>query len=93
MISAETIAELEARELLYIRGAPAAATSWVLRELVLDDPLAVRPVLPPSAKKRWTTMAKVGPLPGRRYIVCRNPTDCARRTADPRQDPGALERE
>ena len=71
MISAETIAELEARRLLYILGVRERADKLV-RELVLDDPA---PFIPLTIAKRGEDIdyeAKAVTLAGRRYIVCRN---------------------
>jgi hypothetical protein len=71
MISAETIAELEARGLLYILGVRERSDKLV-RELVLADPT---PFVPLTISKRDENIdyeAKAVPLAGRRYIVCRN---------------------
>src|SRR5271157_289015 len=71
MISAETIAELEARGLLYILGVR-ERTDKLVRELVLDDPA---PFIPLTIAKRGEDIdyeAKAVTLAGRRYIVCRN---------------------
>ena len=71
MISAETMAELEARRLLYILGVRERSDKLV-RELVLDDP---GPFVPLTTKKRGKGIdyeAKTVMLAGRRYIVCRN---------------------
>ena len=68
MISAETVAELEARRLLYILGVR-ERTDKVVRELVLDDPA---PFVPLTMKKRGKEIdyqAKTVTLAGRRYIV------------------------
>ena len=71
MISAETIAELEARGLLYILGVR-ERTDKLVRELVLDDPA---PFIPLTIAKRDDDIdyeAKAVTLAGRRYIVCCN---------------------
>src|SRR5450830_272734 len=71
MISAETIAELEARGLFYILGVRERIDKLV-RELVLDDP---DPFVPLAITKRGKSVnyeAKAVALAGRRYIVCRN---------------------
>jgi len=71
MISAETIAELEARKLFYILGVRERSDKLV-RDLVLDDPA---PFVPLFVSKRGKTIdyeAKAVTLSGRRYIVCRN---------------------
>jgi hypothetical protein len=71
MISAETLAELEARRLLYILGVR-ERTDKLVRELVLDDPA---PFVPLAMKKRGKEAdyeAKAVMLASRLYIVCRN---------------------
>ena len=65
MISAETLAELEARRLLYILGVRERSDKLV-RELVLDDP---GPFVPLTTKKRGNEIdyeAKTVMLAGRR---------------------------
>src|SRR3984957_6691380 len=71
MISAETIAELEARGLLYILGVR-ERTDKLVRELVLDDPAPFIPFVLTKRKKDIEYEAKAVTLAGRRYIVCRN---------------------
>ena len=73
MISAETVAELEARRLLYLLGVR-ERTDKLVRQLVLDDPA---PFVPLAVKKRGKEIdyqAKTVTLAGRRYIVCRKPS-------------------
>ena len=71
MISAETIAELEARGLLYILGVR-ERTDKLVRDLVLDDPAPFIPFVLTKRKKDIEYEAKAVTLAGRRYIVCRN---------------------
>ena len=71
MISAETIAELEARGLLYILGVR-ERNDKLVRDLVLDDPAAFVPLVLTKRKKDIEHEAKAVTLAGRRYIVCRN---------------------
>ena len=71
MISAETIAELEARGLLYILGVR-ERTDTLARELVLDDPAPFIPLILTKRNKEIEYEAKAVVLAGRRYIVCRN---------------------
>ena len=81
MISAETMAELEARKLLYILGVR-ERTDKLVRELVLDDPA---PFVPLAMKKRGKEIdyeAKTVLLAGRRYIVCRNRQEAEKDAAD-----------
>ena len=92
MISAETIAELEARRLLYILGVRERSDKLV-RELVLDDPA---PLVALAMKKRGKEIdyeAKTVMLAGRRYIVCRNHQEAAKDAADRASIVAALERQ
>ena len=91
MISAETLAELEARRLLYILGVRERSDKLV-RELVLDDGA---PFMPLTMKKRGKEMdyeAKTVMLAGRRYIVCRNHREAEKDAADRTSIVAALER-
>ncbi len=63
IISAETIAELETRRLLYVLG---------VRELVLDDPAPFVPFTLAKRRNEVDYEAKAVTLAKRRYIVCRN---------------------
>ena len=92
MISAETIAELEARGLLYILGVR-ERTDKLVRELVLDDP---GPFVPLAITKRGKSVnyeAKAVALAGRRYIVCRNHEEAKKDAADRAAILAALERQ
>ena len=92
MISAETVAELEARRLLYILGVR-ERTDKLVRELVLDDPA---PFVPLAMKKRGKEIdyeAKTVTLAGRRYIVCRNHQEAEKDAADRASIVAALERQ
>src|SRR6202035_2584204 len=68
MISAETMAELEVRGLLYILGVR-ERTDKLVRELVLDDPAPFIPFVLTKRKKDIEYEAKAVRLAGRRYIV------------------------
>ena len=71
MISAETVAALEARKLLYLLGTR-ERTDRVVRDLVLADPA---PCVPLTITKRGHEIdyeAKAVSMGGRRYILCRN---------------------
>ena len=74
MISAETIAELEARGLLYILGVR-ERTDKLVRDLVLDDPAPFVPLVLTKRNKDIEYEAKAVTLTGRRY-------------GGPRRDPG-----
>ena len=88
LISAETLAELEARRLLYILGVR-ERTDKLVRELVLDDPAPFVPLVMSKRGKQIDYEAKAVTLAGRRYIVCRNHQEaqegCRRSRLDPRR--------
>jgi Transposase DDE domain len=92
MISTETVAELEARRLLYILGVRERSDKLV-RELVLDD---AAPFVPLVMKKRGKEIdygAKTVMLAGRRYIVCRNRQEAEKDAAERASIVAALERQ
>ena len=92
MISAETMAELEARRLLYILGVRERSDKLV-RGLVLDD---AAPFVPLAMKKRGREIddaAKTVVLAGRRHIVCRNHQEAAKDAADRASIVAALTRQ
>ena len=92
MISAETIAELEARKLLYILGVRERSDKLV-RELVLDDSAPFVPFFLTKRKKEIDYEAKAVTLAGRRYIVCRNHDQMRKDAAARAAILAALERE
>ena len=92
MISAETMAELEARRLLYILGVR-ERTDKLVRELVLDDPAPFVPLLMKKRGKEIDYEAKTVMLAGRRYIVCRNRQEAEKDAADRASIVAALERQ
>ena len=71
MISADTLAELEARKLLYILGVRERSDRLV-RELVLDNSAPFVPLTLTRRNQEIDYGAKAVSLAGRRYIVCRN---------------------
>jgi len=81
MISAETMAELEARKLLYILGVR-ERNDKLVRELVLDDPAPFAPLMMTKRGKQIEYEAKTVTLAGRRYIVCRNHAEAEKDAAD-----------
>ena len=91
MISADTIAELEARGIDYILGARERSTNEV-REIVMADRKPMVPLTIPRARGRETeieveevTVGDWGPgTKPRRYVVCFNPAQ-ARRDAAARE--------
>ena len=92
MISAETLAELEARRLLYILGVRERADKLV-RELVLDDPAPFVPLTLTKRGKEIDYESKTVKLAGRRYIVCRNHQEAVKDAADRAAIVAALERQ
>ena len=92
LISAETLAELEARRLLYILGVR-ERTDKLVRELVLDDPTPFVPLVMSKRGKQVDYEAKAVMLAGRRYIVCRNHQEAQKDAADRISILAALERQ
>ena len=81
MISAETIAELEARKLLYVLGVR-ERTDKLVRDLVLDDPAPFVPFVLMKPRREVDYEAKAVTLAGRRYVVCRNLDQMKKDAAD-----------
>ena len=92
MISAETIAELEARGFFYILGVRERSDKLV-RELVLDDPAPFIPLTIAKRDKDIDYEAKAVALAGRRYIVCRNREEMKKDAAARATILAALERQ
>ena len=92
MISAEAVAELEARRLFYILGVR-ERTDKLVRELVLDDPAPFVPLALSKRGKEIDYEAKTVKLAGRRYIVCRNHQEAEKDAADRASIVAALERQ
>jgi Transposase DDE domain len=92
LMSGETLAELEARRLLYIIGARERSDKLV-RELVLDDPAPFAPLMMSKRGKTIDYEAKAVMLAGRRYIVCRNHQEAEKDAADRASIISALERQ
>jgi hypothetical protein len=84
MISAETIAALEARGLLYILGVR-ERTDKLVRDVVLNDAAPFVPLIVEKRGRETDYGAKAVTLGGARYIVCVNhqeaEKDAAERTA------------
>ena len=89
LISADTLAELEARRLLYILGVRERSDKLV-RELVLKD---AGPLMMSKRAKQVDYEAKAVLLAGRRYIVCRNHQEAEKDAADRAAIVAALERQ
>jgi transposase len=92
MISAETVAELEARRLLYILGVRERSDKLV-RELALEDAAPFVPLAINKRGKQTDYEAKTVMLAGRRYIVCRNHQEAEKDAADRASIVAALERQ
>jgi hypothetical protein len=92
MISAETVAELEARRLLYILGVRERSDKLV-RELVLGDAAPFVPLAINKRGKQTDYEAKTVMLAGRRHIVCRNRQEAEKDAADRALIVAALERQ
>ena len=92
MISAETMAELEARQLLYILGVRERSDKLV-RELVLADTAPFVPLVMKKRGKEIDYEAKTVMLAGRRYIVCRNRQEAEKDAADRASIVAALARQ
>lgn len=80
MISAETIAALEAEQIEYILGARERASSEV-REAVLRDEGVAIPLVIPRQKGVTELAIKQVNIAGRRYVVCRNEEEAAKDAA------------
>src|ERR687892_463079 len=82
MISAQTIAALEARGLEYILGVR-ERTAKEVRTLVLDDDAPFVPLVIPRQGRPDTELeAKAVSLGDRRYVVCRNLAEAEKDAAD-----------
>jgi hypothetical protein len=82
MISAQTLAALEARGLEYVLGVRERTTKEV-RTLVLDDDGPFVPLTIPRQGRPDTELeAKAVTLGDRRYVVCRNLAEAAKDAAD-----------
>jgi hypothetical protein len=92
LISAETLAELEARRLLYILGVR-ERTDKLVRELVLADPAPFVPLVMSKRGKQIDYEAKAVTLARRRYVVCRNHQEAEKDAADRASILAALERQ
>jgi Transposase DDE domain len=92
MISTETIAALEARDLLYILGVR-ERTDKLVRDVVLDDTAAFVPLIIERRGSDTDYGAKAVTLGGTRYIVCINHQEAAKDAAERTAILAALERQ
>ncbi len=81
MISAQTLAQLEARQLFYILGTRERSDKLV-REVVLSDPAPFVPLTMTRRRHEIDYGAKAVTVGGRRYIVCRNDQEAKRDAAE-----------
>jgi hypothetical protein len=92
MISAETIAALEERGLLYILGVR-ERTDKLVRDVVLNDAAPFVPLIVEKRGRDTDYSAKAVTLGGARYIVCINHQEAAKDAADRTAILAALERQ
>ncbi len=92
MISAETIAGVEARGLLYILGVRERSDKLV-REVVLADEAPFVPLTVEKRKQETEYGAKTVKLNNQRYIVCINHQEAQKDAADRRSILESLERQ
>ena len=92
MISAETIAAIEARGLLYILGVR-ERTDKLVRDVVLYDAAPFVPLIVEKRGRDTDYSAKAVTLGGARYIVCINHQEAAKDAADRTAILTALERQ
>jgi transposase len=92
MISAETVAGLEARDLLYILGVR-ERTDKLVRDIVLADAAPFVPLTIEKRKKETDYGAKSVMLGGQRYIVCINHQEAKKDAAERRAILESLERQ
>jgi hypothetical protein len=92
MISAETIAELEARKLLYVLGVR-ERTDKLVQDVVLADPAPFVPMVLTKPRGEVDYEAKAVELAGRRYVVCRNLDQMKKDAADRAAIVAALEKQ
>ena len=91
MISADTIAALEAENIEYILGVRERTSREVRAEIIEDDGLAV-PLLIPRQKGHSELAIKETTIAGRRYIICRNEEEAKKDAAARAELVAGLER-
>ena len=85
MISAHTMAALEAEKIEYILGVRERTSREVRAEVIDDDGVSV-PLLIPRQKGETELAVKETTIAGRRYVICRNDEE-ARKDAEARAEP------
>jgi hypothetical protein len=91
MISADTIAALEAEKIEYILGVRERTSREVRAEIIEDDGLAV-PLLIPRQKGETELAVRETTIAGRRYVICRNAEEAKKDAAARAELVAGLER-
>ena len=91
MISADTIAALEAEKIEYILGVRERTSREVRAEIIEDDGLAV-PLLIPRQKGETELALRETTITGRRYVICRNAEEAKKDAAARAELVAGLER-
>jgi transposase len=91
MISADTIAALEAEKIEYILGVRERTSREVRAEIIEDDGLAV-PLLIPRQKGETELAVRETTIAGRRYVICRNEEEAKKDAAARTELIASLER-
>jgi hypothetical protein len=91
MISADTIAALEAEKIEYILGVRERTSREVRAEIIEDDGLAV-PLLIPRQKGETELAVRETMIAGRRYVICRNAEEAKKDAAARAELVAGLER-
>jgi transposase len=91
MISADTIAALEAEKIAYILGVRERTSREVRAEIIADDGRAV-PLLIPRQKGETELAIRETTIAGRRYVICRNAEEAKKDAAARAELVAGLER-
>ena len=91
MISADTIAVLEAEKIQYILGVRERTSREVRTEIIEDDGLTV-PLLIPRQKGETELAIRETTIAGRRYVICRNEEEAKKDAATRAELVAGLER-
>ena len=91
MISADTIAALEAEKIEYILGVRERSSREVRTEIIEDDGLAV-PLVIPRQKGETELAIRETTIAGRRYVICRNAEEAKKDAAARAELVAGLER-
>ena len=91
MISADSIAALEAEKIEYILGVRERSSREVRTEIIEDDGLAV-PLVIPRQKGETELAIRETTIAGRRYVICRNEEEAKKDSAARAELVAGLER-